>query len=68
MIGWLLGHTVFAVSAPYLSARTGLLLNGWAVNPWELVLFPVLLVLGALVGFLPAMAAYRTDVADALNG
>ncbi len=68
LIGWLLGHTLFVLSAPYLSARTGLLLNGWAVNPYEFVLFPVLLVFGALVGFLPAMAAYRTDVADALNG
>ena len=31
-------------------------------------LFPILLVLGVLVGFLPAMTAYRTNVADALQG
>ncbi len=68
LIGWLFGHALAVIFAPEVSARTGLLLNRWAVNPWEFVLFPVLLVLGALVGFLPAMAAYRTDVADALNG
>lgn len=67
VIGWLIGHTLAILSAPYISTRTGLLLNPWALNPWEVVLFPVLLVLAALVGFLPAMTAYRTNVADALH-
>ncbi|MEQ9407874.1 MAG: FtsX-like permease family protein [Fuerstiella sp.] len=66
-LGWLTGHLLAVLCAPEVSARTGLLLNGWAFNPWEFVLFPVLLILGALVGFLPAMTAYRTDVADALQ-
>lgn len=68
LLGWLVGHGLAVLGAPYISARTGLLLNGWAINPWEFVLFPVLLALGALVGFLPAMTAYRTNVADALQG
>ena len=68
IIGWLVGHGLAVLFAPYVSGKTGLLLNGWAVDPWEFVLFPVLLTLGALVGFLPAMTAYRTNVADALNG
>jgi putative ABC transport system permease protein len=67
MMGWLIGHGLSVAFAPYVSALTGLLLDGWALNPWEFVLFPVLLVLGALVGFLPAMTAYRTNVADALS-
>ena len=33
----------------------------------EMLLIPALLVLAVLVGFLPALAAYRTDVARALN-
>ena len=66
-MGWLIGHGLSVAFAPYVSARTGLLLDGWALNPMEFVLFPVLLVLGALVGFLPAMTAYRTNVADALS-
>ena len=32
----------------------------------ELVLVPGLVVLASLVGFLPAVAAYRTDVAKSL--
>ncbi|MCA9083043.1 MAG: ABC transporter permease [Planctomycetaceae bacterium] len=66
-LGWLTGHLLAVVGAPYVSARTGLLLNPWAFHEVEFVLFPVLLVLGALVGFIPAMTAYRTNVADALN-
>lgn len=33
----------------------------------ELILIPFLMVLAVLVGFLPAIAAYRTDVAEALT-
>jgi putative ABC transport system permease protein len=68
ILGWLLGHGIAVVASPAVTARTGLLLNPWAVNPWEIVLFPVLLVLAILVGFLPGMTAYRTNVADALQG
>lgn len=68
LIGWALGHVVAIVCSPYISARTGLLLDRWAFNPYELILFPVLLILGALVGLFPARAAYQTNVADALNG
>ena len=35
--------------------------------PLELVLIPVLLVLAVLVGFWPAVSAYRTDVAKSLG-
>lgn len=68
VIGWLVGHGIAFVAAPIVSQKTGLLLDRWALNPYEFVLFPVLLLLGAFVGFLPAMTAYRTNVADALNG
>lgn len=67
LAGWLLGHGLAVLSAPAVSARTGLLLNPWAINPWELILFPILLLLAILVGFLPATTAYRTNVADALH-
>ena len=78
--GWSAGHALALIAAPYVAARTGLLIDPWAVDWWkftllgadfavplELVLFPVLLALAALVGFLPAVTAYRTDVADALS-
>ena len=34
---------------------------------YELVIIPGLIVLAAVVGYLPALAAYRTDVAKALQ-
>ena len=34
---------------------------------WELVLIPGLIALASLVGFLPALAAYRTDVSKSLS-
>lgn len=67
LVGWIVGHGLAVFSAPWLIERTGLLIDPWAVNPWEATLFPVLLGLAALVGFLPAMTAYRTNVADALS-
>ncbi|MCA9035165.1 MAG: ABC transporter permease [Planctomycetaceae bacterium] len=67
LIGWLLGHGIAALASPAVSQRTGLLLNRWAINPWEIVLFPALLLLAILVGFLPAISAYKTDVAEALS-
>lgn len=68
LMGWLMGHGLAVAFSPVVSARTGLLLDPWFVSPYEFVLFPILLILGALVGFLPAFTAYRTNVADALNG
>lgn len=67
LLGLLLGHGLVFAAAPLVAARTGLLIDPWAFSPYELMLFPVLFVLGALVGFLPGMTAYRTDVAESLN-
>jgi len=66
ILGLVLGHGLVLVAAPFIQAETGLLINPFAFEAIELVLFPVLLVLASLVGFVPAMTAYRTDVADAL--
>ena len=41
-------------------------LAGIFLSP-EIVLIPALLLLAAVVGFLPALVAYRTDVAQALS-
>jgi len=68
IVGWLLGHGLAIAAAPYVVDNTGLLLDPWTLDPMEFVLFPVLFALAAIVGFLPATTAYRTDVADALAG
>ncbi len=67
IIGLLLGHGLVLAAAPMVEIRTGLLMNPWTFEPLELVIFPVLLVLGSLVGLLPGLTAYRTDVAEALS-
>lgn len=67
LLGWLVGHGLAIAASPWMIQQTGLLINPWALNAWEAVLFPVLVGLAALVGFLPAMTAYRTNVADALS-
>lgn len=78
--GVLLGHGVIALLNPIITAKTGVSVGiaelatfrahffgrDWLVA-WEGILVPALVALSALVGFLPAMSAYRTDVAKALS-
>jgi putative ABC transport system permease protein len=66
ILGVLLGHGLVFLGAPVLEAKTGLIVDPLAFHPAEFVLLPALLVLASLVGFIPAMTAYRTDVARAL--
>jgi len=68
LLGIALAHGMIGVASPYVEARTGVTL-GWLQFEWqEIVLIPALVVLASLVGFLPAVSAYRTDVAKALTG
>jgi putative ABC transport system permease protein len=66
ILGILLGHGVVGLASPYVVQRTGVLLSWFQFDWLELVLIPGLVVLASLVGFLPALAAYRTDVAKSL--
>lgn len=68
LIGILLGHGLIGAASPYVVDRTGIALSMFEFDWQELVLIPGLVVLASLVGFLPALAAYRTDVAKALAG
>jgi putative ABC transport system permease protein len=56
---------IFA-AAPYVEASTGMLMNPWAFHPAEFWLLPGMVLLASLVGFIPGMTAYRTDVARTL--
>lgn len=66
-LGLLLGHGLVFIVAPILLDRTGILINPLAFEATELLVFPILLGLGILVGLLPGLTAYRTDVASALE-
>ena len=67
ILGIILGHGLVFIAAPIIEARSGLLINPFAFSSIELILLPVLVVLASLVGFIPAMTAYRTDVASTLS-
>jgi putative ABC transport system permease protein len=68
LIGILLGHGLIGLASPYVVERTGIALSLLEFDWQELVLIPGLVLLASLVGFLPALSAYRTDVAKALSG
>jgi putative ABC transport system permease protein len=66
LIGILLGHGLIGLVSPHVVERTGVTLSWWEFDWQELLLIPGLVLLASLVGFLPAVAAYRTDVAKSL--
>lgn len=65
--GVLLGHGLIGLLDPILVAQTGVSIGFLQFSPVELALIPGLVALASLAGFLPALAAYRTDVSKALN-
>jgi len=67
ILGLLMGHGLVVVAAPFIESQAGIMVNPWRFDVMELVLFPILIGMATLVGFLPGLTAYRTDVADSLN-
>jgi putative ABC transport system permease protein len=65
--GVLIGHTAIGVLSGEIVSQTGISIGFLQFEMIELVLIPALVVLASLVGYLPALAAYRTDVAKALS-
>ena len=59
-------RTPLKVASPVV-AGYGLVIDPWTFAWGELVLLPVLIALASLVGFVPGMTAYRTDVARTLS-
>jgi putative ABC transport system permease protein len=68
LAGVLLGHAVLGIAGPLVELRTGISLRFWDFNWQESLLIPGLVVFASLVGFLPALTAYRTDVGRILGG
>ena len=65
--GILLGHGIVFVAAPIIESRSGLLIDPMAFTPLELIVIPVLILMASVIGFLPGLTAYRTDVAQGLQ-
>jgi putative ABC transport system permease protein len=67
LLGLLLGHGLIALLSPVIVEQTGVVVGLLQFRPIELILIPGLILLASLVGYLPAVAAYRTDVARSLT-
>lgn len=66
-LGLLLGHGLIWALSPKIAEHTGVVVGPLHFQTIELVLIPGLIGLASLVGFLPAVDAYRTDVARSLT-
>jgi len=65
--GLLLGHGMIWACSPWIVEWTGVVVGLLQFQWMELVLIPGLIVLASAVGYLPALTAYRTDVARSLS-
>jgi putative ABC transport system permease protein len=69
LVGWALGHLLVAAIGPLVTTNAGVSVGIFSAEPAaELLLVPFLMVLAILAALLPAIAAYRTDVARWLSG
>ena len=65
-VGLMLGHGITWICSPWIADWTGVVVGLLQFQWMELILVPGLVVLASAVGYLPAMSAYRTDVAKSL--
>lgn len=63
LVGWLLGHGIVAAIGPLITTNAGVSAGFFSLTAGELLLVPFLVILAVLAALLPALAAYRTDVA-----
>ena len=50
-----------------IAERAGVAVSAWTFRPVELAVLAGVVALGALAGVIPAIRAYRTDIADGLS-
>jgi len=67
LAGFVIYGIIFTVAAGIIRAQTGVVLDPLKFNPVMLWAPAMLIALGALAGIIPAVKAYRTDVAENLS-
>ncbi len=65
-LGLLIGHGLVGALGSTIAEQTGVIVKAWDFQTIELILIPGLVALATLVGYLPAMYAYKTDVVKSL--
>ncbi len=67
ILGLVLGHGLIGLLAPQIMEHTGVVVHALQFQAAELVLIPGLVFMASIVGYLPAVIAYRTEVAESLS-
>ena len=67
LIGLVIGHGLMFVLGPTIAEAVNIVINPLDFHWHELILVPGLIALASIVGYLPAVIAYRTDVAQSLS-
>ena len=67
IVGVPLGHFAVMLAGDYIYRTSGAVIPSWSFSFYEVLLVLGAVVLGMLVGILPAIKAYETDVAANLN-
>jgi putative ABC transport system permease protein len=67
VIGLALGHALVFIAGPIVESRSDMLIDPWAFETQELIIFPALFLLAIVVGVFPGLTAYRADVARGLS-
>lgn len=67
LAGLLLGHGLIGALGPLIAQKLSVVVSALEFQSAEILLVPGLIVLATLVGYLPAVVAYRTDVAKSLQ-
>ncbi|MEM7078474.1 MAG: ABC transporter permease [Pseudomonadota bacterium] len=65
-LGFVVGHVMMEMIGAWLASSRGVALTGWIWLPAETLLLVGLFVVGLLSAVIPAIQAYRTDVARTL--
>jgi putative ABC transport system permease protein len=65
--GFIFGHILIGILSPWVGESVKVPVSALQFQPVELFLIPGLTLLASIVGYLPAVIAYRTDVAQSLN-
>jgi len=66
VVGVVFGHTLIGILGPWISESLRVPVSAFQFQWIELWLIPGLTILASIVGYLPAVMAYRTDVAESL--
>jgi putative ABC transport system permease protein len=64
--GFVIGHGLVAAAAPWVVDYTGVTVGLFTFDWRSLIIVPGLVVLASIVGYVPALNAYRTDVVKGL--